>query len=328
MSDDRPSAYYEGDVLILRASAFWGGCMWELAAAAQEYPPLPFPDALLKAFAEGNRLEPVIIDYMTNHGWTFLSHQSEGELTITHNLKIRYHSDGIALREGTAGDMFVVEAKALGPDLFNQAVRHGVQSTIPHYPGQLAVMMHAENKPGVWCAHNKETGAWYTQVVTIPPVNLGDIRDRALAIQALIEEDDIVDSGRPCDDTDHWPCLYRHLRPEPGLDGDPMAGQEDDKTLALGDSEAVDELVKKYLFHKGQMDENKQAMERYRDEILALVPDGYKKLVTERFTVPLGQATSTVIDWSQVSEEAKAEIERAKTQKPGARYVTKVKGHG
>lgn len=327
MSDDRPSAYYEGDVLILRASAFGGGCMWELAAAAQEYPPLPFPDALLKAFDDGNRLEPKIIDYMANHGWTFLSHQSEGELEITPTLKIRYHSDGIASRDATR-DLYVVEAKALGPDLFNQAVRHGVQTTIPHYPWQLSAMMHAEGKPGVWCAHNKETGAWYTQTVQVPPITLKDIRDRALAIQALIEEDDIVDSGRPCDDPDHWPCLYRHLRPEPGLDGDNVAGQEDDKTLALSDSEKVDELVKKYLFHKGQMDENKQAMERYRDEILALVPEGYKKLVTDRFTVPVGTGHSTTVDWTLVSEEAKAEVDAAKSTKPTKRYLTKVKGHG
>ena len=60
MSDDRPDVYEDDNGLVFRASSF-GACSKRLVLAGQGIAPAPWPEDLLKAFAEGNANEDAIL---------------------------------------------------------------------------------------------------------------------------------------------------------------------------------------------------------------------------------------------------------------------------
>lgn len=281
VADNRPPAYWEEDQLVIRCSAL-GGCLWELIASAQGYEPHAFPAFMLKAFKEGQEAEPKIIQHLLEQGWMLEDMQKEGHLRCAPSAIIRYHPDGIGKPPFTLkadGLKRVVEIKALGPDLFKQAQRHGVASTIKEYPWQLSIMMHAEDLPGVWVIYSKETGEVIYEWVDVPIVPLVLIVNKVANLLEALDED-LMD--RPCDDPKHFPCRYLSLRPEPDNSADTLSVAD------VGLEDEFDQLARQYLMVKGQIDELEKKKKEYRDKLLAM-SGTFKTVKSNRFQVKIGK---------------------------------------
>lgn len=339
MSDDRPPVYWEDGVLVIRASAIGTSCLWELVAAGQGYEQGPVPDWLQRAFDEGTQLEPVILARLeVDHGIEYASHQDEGELRIDDTLIIRYHSDGLGYLR--PHELRVIEAKALTNELWHRAVRHGVGSVMDEYPWQLSVMMHGEGLPGLWVAYNKGTspvnemgdrelcldeGKIYVQSVPEPPIPLSDIVAKALQVRELVLGDDILESGRPCDSPDHFPCRYLHIRPE-------VVSKASTVVEVSGpDSADFDQHARAYLYNKGLADEAANARDKARDAILELAGEDASKVVTDKYVIPIvnGRGPSKLA-LDEMTAEDRAVYDRlmAKYTRPGktTRFLRSVKG--
>lgn len=215
MGDDRPPAYFEGDLLVVRASAL-GSCMWELIAAAQGHERNAVPEALQAKFDQGHDWEPKVLGRLRELNWKLNDElaQQEGALRVGGNRIVRLHPDAIgepSLMEGAR----VIEVKAFAASTYDKAQRHGVQATFHEYEWQLSAMMHAYRLPGVWVVVNKETGELHFQYVDKPIVPLSEIVKRVKAIYEGALGEDIATTERPCEQPAQWPCRYLHLRPEP-----------------------------------------------------------------------------------------------------------------
>jgi hypothetical protein len=102
VSDNRPAAYWEGDVAVFRASAL-GTHDHALAALLQDYAPTGTPHFLEAAFAFGNEHEQAVVDewLAANPEWALVSQQEEIEYQVTDNIIIRGHTDGAILNRRT-----------------------------------------------------------------------------------------------------------------------------------------------------------------------------------------------------------------------------------
>lgn len=358
--DNRPPAYYDPDgTLVLRASAFGGSCLWELVAAAQGYEATILPSNMRRAFNEGHRLEPEVLRRLEAEYPVVLDHQAaqrEGSLELAKGLIVRFHPDGAGrYTQPLVGDVFlgkpelnwdvVVEVKALSHDLWKKAVRHGVESTIGEYRWQASVMMLATHKRLLWVVYNKgyppdkdtgikpfceDQGKIHLQLVKTPFVSLSEMVLKGLEVKELVEGEDILESGRPCDDPSHWPCRYLHLRPESETEDGDTEGRTD---TTRGDSERkarthvepdsqdkVDELVKSYLYNKGQADECKARADQARDELLAIFGGQKGTYETDRFIIPVTQGRGQkALAWDEMPEEVKTLVESY--MRPGKPYL-------
>jgi hypothetical protein len=316
MSDDRPPVYYEGEELIIRASGIGSSCMWELIAAGQGYPQSEVPAFLQEKFDEGIRWEPVVIEKMKKHGWVFESHQNEGHLIFVNGgvIKVRYHSDGIA--RAPDGERYVVEIKAFSVQNYSKAVLMGVGSVVHEYPWQLSVMMHGEDLPGAWVAVNKVTEELHYQLMPQPPIGLSYLRDKAFKIKQEVEGEDIVASGKVCDNPNHWPCRYLHLRPE-------AEGVVVPRTGGI-DQYEVDQLVREYLMFKGQADEAYERRDAAKQKLIDIAGDR-TELRTDKWVVPVVEGRTSSIEWTSVPPELRAQIERYRTKVTRYRYLRNIK---
>lgn len=373
MGDNRPPVYFDdklkapdsSPVLVIRASAVGSGCLWELVAAGQGHEPMPVPESLQRAFDEGNEAEPVVIAKLEDeYGVVFLSHQEEGELWLGDEVVVRYHPDGIAnlgiefwkLYRGRQPERLVrvrppqtcvVEVKAFTHDLWVQAKNHGVASTIKEYEWQLSTMMHDTGLPGLWVVYDKgyppdkdtgikpecpNQGELYFEYVDKPPISIEAIQLRASLIKAGVDGEDVTTSDRQCDDPTQWPCRYLHLRPEPEAGN----GADDPETYVVPDDRQADvnELVRSYLFHKGQADEAIEARDRYKADLLQLVAEdeNLKRIVTERWRIPVVRGTYGYLDTEAMSKADREAFEALKAKytvrKNKAPYLTKIKRIG
>jgi hypothetical protein len=269
--------------------------MWELIASAQDYAPLPMPQGIQKAMDEGTKAEPIILQYLEDNGWVLTDKQKEGHLRVAPNVLIRYHPDALGYQLENKEPSYVVEAKAFGKDLFRRAQLHGVGSTIGEYDWQISIMMHAEQKPGVWVFYNKETGEVDYEYVTTPPIPLSEILTKAAKLVESLD-DDLME--RPCDDPKHFPCRYIHLRPEPGNGGI-------DDTLdveSVGLSEEFDQLARDYMMFKNQEDEAKKRKEEIRQQLLSM-RGSFKKAKSTRYSITVSKGTTNVIDWKKMEDD-------------------------
>lgn len=348
--DNRPPVYYERlsssaspmdsvQRLVIRASAIGGKCLWELAAAGQGLEPGPLPENLARAFAEGHMYEPVILQRLRDMGWGLVDDeaQSEANLEVLPDLIVRSHPDGLGeapLRDVHWGQLYIVEAKALADSSYDEAVRHGVGS-IFDYDWQASVQMHTRELPLVWVIFNKDDikkrgkseseARIHIEYCEAPPVSLSDIRAKALAIREVVEGDDILSAGRPCDDPGHFPCLYLHLRPESeDADGQQQQGFLD---VPEADRSRVDQLIKEYVRHKGQADESKARADAARDELLGLVGE-HAGLITDEWIAPVVRQSTSSTDWSRLPIEVKQAVDAAKVKKPKKPFFRDIKRRG
>lgn len=350
--DNRPAAYYEGDLLILRASGIGSKCLFELAAAGQGYNAQPLPDAIIRAFRKGHELEPVVIEQMEREELIhFLTKQEEGHLPVPTDsgmAMVRFHSDGranlsshfwsnhrkLAIILPEVPRTVVVEVKCVSDDAWQNAVRGTILTYIDDYPWQVSCMMVATGLPVLMAVYNKgkpektkdgipgtselcaDKGKIHYELITEPPVSYEEIIEKVTKVKALIDGPDVVQSGVQCNDPKKWPCRFQHLRPE---DEDGLAtgdGDDDDRgtwEIPEEDREEFDRLVREYVTAKGLEDENKALRKRALRQIEEMVGKGKQTIVSDKWIVPMVRGTSTGTDWKKVSPQAKAEIDAAKT---------------
>lgn len=345
MGDDRPPVYYEDDeqgnsVLIIRTSAIGSSCMWELVAAGQGYDLSPVPANLQRAFDEGNRLEPLIIRMLEkDYGYNVWGEQAEGHLEVEPGLKIRYHPDGFINKPGL--EARILEVKALSDVLWQKAVRGSVGDCIGEYNWQASVMMHEQGKSLTWVAYNKgnadgqpcaDEGKLHFETLNLPPIPLDDIINKARMVKEQVEGEDILVSGRACDDPNHYPCRFLYIRPEPegmsvSIDGTvSQVPKPEFVEVAEVEQEEVDRLVREYLMFKGQVDEAKTRMEAAKEALIEKVGEG-KGLLTDKWIVPVITGTNTSPDWAAMPEEVATEAKKYK-KSTKYKYLKGIKPRG
>lgn len=331
MSDNRPVAYFENGVLIIRASGLGSDCMLEFVAAAQGWEPQHPPQFLQRAFDRGTELEPQIVEMLEERGWEIWGSQDEGHLNVSTAVKVRFHPDGIGRWNNTD---YVVEIKALSDALWSKAARYGVQSTISEYAWQLSVMMHSYQLPGMWVAFNKgnsngdpceDQGRLYFQRVLEPLIPLGQIEDKALTIFEKANEENALELE--CGDPSQFPCRFLYMRREPEDTGPNVAPAPNlgGKDMADLTQDEVDYLLRTYVFNKGQVDEADERRKEARDAILKAFPeDG--PIQTNKFKATITSRQPDVIDWENVPQYLKDQLNRYKKPGSKSRYITNVKG--
>ena len=212
---NKPSCYYEGTKLIIRASAF-GGCIGSLVRAAMGQTPEPPPKMMQEKFDQGHENEPVIMGKLKAKGWviaddwdledrwgTLVDGQVEIDLEVGPNIIIRQHFDGFASGEGA--DMFV-EAKAFAPSTYEAYKKAGL-AYLPQYPWQVAIAMASTGLPCLYAVGVKDDDGVveevHTDIIDTPPFTLADIKARAFKIYGMVQQD----VPPPCEYA-MWPCGY------------------------------------------------------------------------------------------------------------------------
>lgn len=346
MGDDRPPCYVENGALVIRASAMGTSCLWELVAAGQGYPLGTLPTNLIKAFSEGTNAEPYVINRLKEeYGMVFLSAQEEADWHIDLDLIVRHHPDGIAnlgsdfwfntrhnhnLRCDDTWEKdkpprtVIVEVKWLSDGLWQKFVKQGMGQVIAEYPWQGSVMMGYHQLPLLWVGGNKEDPAHplHFELHTQPPVPLHMIEEKARHVKRLVFGEDILESGKQCDDPNHWPCRYQHLRPEPETlqSGD----EQGDKSVLVVSGSGMDEvnrMVRQYIYNKGQADELAAGANRERDSILEL-GKGYDQIVTDTWVIPIYGGTTRYLD-EQAMRDDGIDVEKYRRTKPKSRWLNK-----
>lgn len=309
MSDDRPSAYEEGDRVVYRASAV-GGCIRALVAARLGYSPMPWDDASELRMAEGNLHEPAILDHLRRQGWTIIDEQREVELVVGDRLVIRGHLDGIG-DQGPAATARVIEAKAMGDDPFKEWLANGF-STNRRYATQLSIYMAGTGLPGLFVVKNRNSGVVDITEVDEPPIPITQVKARVARVEAIARTGDFPE----CDTTYLWNCPFRYLHDQrelPGLAG----GQVDDAE--------VDALAGAYDRAR-TLATQADAMKKLARDRLADVVRDRKKVKTGAWSVSCSLQKRTQVDMAKLRAEidvapyeVTSEVETVRVTEVGAR---------
>lgn len=232
VADHRPDVYREGGKWVFRASSF-GACDQSLVRQAMGQTPLPPPDVITNAYAQGVQFEPVILKGLGEYGWRMLDARACGdygrvddtgqllcELPVGPQAVIRCHPDGIAqcyrstvrADEGyETGARRVVEAKALKAGSWKEPLKK------EQYAWQMSIEMAATGLRGCflvgWKHEGRDGGELEVkpehidpQWVDIAPYGLGAIKARAKKLVKLIEA---AEQGEvPACSWAMWPCGF------------------------------------------------------------------------------------------------------------------------
>lgn len=298
--DDRASAYWEGDNLILRGSMI-GSSLCQLVAPLLGHEPAPHPDFLLERFAEGNRWEGLVLERMQKLGWQFNGQaQSEHELQIGPKTFIRCHPDEVG-RPSMLGEDTIVEVKALA-DSSMETIRAGSTADLPWgYGEQISAMMRCKTLPSraIWVAvpkglegktekRGKKTVAvdpldhLHFEEVHAPPMPMKWFVERGMKIREW------VDKGEVPGGCDAYPCPFHYLHDAKDDDSDDV------------DEQTAEEIVRWSSWYVQQAEHEQVAKERKneaRTELLALMKGaGAKKVYEGGFSVTMSQRESKRLD--------------------------------
>lgn len=139
-------------------------------------------------FEEGHLHEAHIQHSMIQAGWKLDLLEAEFELVVGPRVKVIGHMDmGSAIDPATGID-YVAEIKTMNRDGFAKFVEHGLE-VFPSYAIQLSTTMIAMRKPGLLIVKNRDSGNIIRQIFDEPPVDMGAIVKRVVAIKRAVEED-------------------------------------------------------------------------------------------------------------------------------------------
>lgn len=273
MSDNRAACYFEGDVMVLRASSL-GNCIGNLVRNGLGMSPQHAPSSLQERWAQGVKAEPLIVEEVERQGWV-VSYAGEGEqleleLKVGPKIVIRCHPDGLATwldEDGFPQHTRVLECKALRPS-FDRGF-------LP-YKWQMSVEMAASGFKGLWAYGEKdEKGELVIESGPPPRVHtlrhpkvelvpqdtphffLADIKRRALKIYKAVINGDIPE------------CEYRQF---------PCGFYQDDGTLCGIKKEAEElpipqRIVDEYLAAKRVKADAEADFKEISDRLKGMVKD-------------------------------------------------------
>lgn len=153
---------------------------------------------LLRFFAMGNCLEPMIIQWMENAGFILSTRNAEGK---QHGFtqaggKIAGHIDGVLLgcKVEIFGDSFdypaLWECKTMGASQWRKFIKYGLHYSHPHYVAQvqlyMAYMGLTEN-PALLTALNKDTAQLHHEFIEFDAQSAQHYSDRAVKLLKALE---------------------------------------------------------------------------------------------------------------------------------------------
>ena len=213
-------AWQSGDVYCFAISGL-GKPLCQLAWALMDELPLPPPDKMKVKFDEGHTLEPEIFKRLEAKGWK-VTHYDEDQVEVKLELGPRVllvgHPDGDGVPQGRT-DKRVVEAKALGPDLFKQAQSPSQQVKMMSklgYDYQISAYALAMQQPATMVFGEK--GADGDQILRLHTKDfaLTDLpRSKEEMLQKCMAAVVMAQGGEPIcppkGTANTWPCPYYHL---------------------------------------------------------------------------------------------------------------------
>lgn len=315
VADHRPSAYREGDITILRASAL-GGCTTSLIAALCGYTPVDkFPPKIQEAMDYGVEHEDELIQWAADDaGYKVAELQPQVEIKVGARIVVRGHADALVVRPDEADAVLgrVVEAKWLGQSTWDEFWARGFEG-FERYRWQAGVYQSGLEWPVIYAVGNRETGEMKWRMVK--PTELptrGEIARRALGVVRAAEKAAMTGDLPPCDAT-MFPCpfFFLHDEEEPELVADPDLAVAIDEAAALYDAARAAEKVAQEAKAKAKANLDAVVGEMTRAET-----EGWK--VTR-------SKPSRRFDQSKFREANPEMYEKFKTETPGHLVVTRKK---
>lgn len=193
---------------IYRASSL-GYSMEALVAPHLGFEAVAPPEFLQNAYDEGNRLEPIVLDYLRGIGWEIGDEQLEVELDIIPDrVKVVGHLDGIGRCATTLIPQSVVEIKTMGGKSFADWVNKGWNSSSPlieKYKWQQSAYVLATGLPHAMVGWDKDGSEGdprtMTHLTTEPFYTISDIAAK------LAKAEEFIASGLVPDGCTDFPCF-------------------------------------------------------------------------------------------------------------------------
>lgn len=259
MSDNRPIVYWDPavDAWVYRISSI-GLPLRCLAAARQEYDPLPAPDYLMAAAEAGNRWEPIVVNKLRENGWRISGTQGEVEIEIQstpHRVIVRGHMDGRHAIDPEDGTDRILEVKSMSQRVWEKWHAHRFDD-FPTYAAQLTGYMRSQgDRPAVYAVVNRDTGDLDVTRIESPPLDWDEIEHKLIMAERFAELGwlPVCQGGTP------YPCSYNYLC--------------DQREIHFAELESADEqtllhLMQSYEEARRMEAEVKANKESIRDEIV------------------------------------------------------------
>lgn len=317
--DNRPSVYEEDGIWVYRASAI-GNCLKNLVAHRLEMGASEHPDWLLKAFDEGKKNEPIILQMLKDEGeFKFLDEyeltmrgiagntirmvngQFEAVIPIGKSAMIRGHTDGIVQRfvktaEWDSGDRRVVEAKAFAKSFYDKYKKLGLAG-FPYYVAQVSSYMHATGLPCLFVVGLKDEHGVVQSIekeyIDTPPMSIGQLKAIVAKVESCAAKGEL-----PGCTYEQYPCQFFWLHEKP----------EAKEGMSVDDVEEVllESLGQQYLEGQATEKEGKKkkkiagdAIKEWFDEkredgegkVLGINTVETSKYTIEDFRVPMPEST-------------------------------------
>lgn len=187
---------------VYRASSL-GYSLEALVAPRLGYAPMDPPEVIQRAYDEGNRLEPIIIEGIRNDN-EVKDEQLEVELEVIPGVaKVIGHIDG----KINDGGWRLLEIKTMAHAMFDRVESKGWDAggIMEKYKWQVSAYQLATGLPVTLCVWDKQEKDWCFIRTEEPFYSISDIADKLQAAEHFIAAGEIP-SG--CDD---WPCPYYYL---------------------------------------------------------------------------------------------------------------------
>lgn len=325
-----PAAHFEqtsaGRLLVVRGSAL-GTCLWELVAIGQGLEPLPWPGRILRAFREGREGEAAVLGRLEALGWVLDPSWSQRtvEVLCGPGRVVRLHPDAAGTPAVMPTTPHVVEVKRLHNQTWQAFRRHGVAGIGHNYDWQFSAEMLATRFPLAIVAENKgetpdengkrppcpDEGQLHIEFVTEPPHSRAEVIRRVRKLADAIDGEDIMVTGRPCDDPSQWPCRFIHLRPQPEKDDGYPVNTDD-----VGEFERYCRAYDRAKVLEGRA---KSMKDNAKVGLLRLAGDE-ELLFTDQFALTVVGGESTKTDWAAMRADG-IDVDRYQTKEPRAQSV-------
>ncbi len=219
---------------VYRASSL-GYSLEQLVAPHLGYAPLDPPEFLQNAYDEGNRLEPIVLNYLRSLEWEITGEQTEVEIQIIPGeVIIQGHIDGIA-------EECVLEVKTMAHAAYLDWVKNGWDSKSPlieKYKWQASAYMIATGREHIMVAWDKsDEDSIHIQTQATPFYPVETLANKVLAAEQHIREGTLPEG---CTD---WPCPFFYLHAD--KEQVPVESADDDLERLLGDWLLLDQDIKR-----------------------------------------------------------------------------------
>ena len=250
---------------VYRASSL-GYSLEALVAGHLGYSPVDAPEFIQKAYAEGNRIEPLAIEKLKAAGWDIRTKQKEINANGDYQMEVTLevipdkvmvvgHIDGVGSLL-TEFPLSVVEIKMMADQSWRAFKKHGwdAPGLVQKYKWQASAYMLATGLPHFMVAWNKDTEEIVIEFREEPFYTISDIARK------LKVAEDYIAQGLVPDGCSDFPCPYYYLHPP-----------KDEVARADGELEG---LLQSWLTWDRAEKQAKKAKDQHRERILQLTGEG------------------------------------------------------